>query len=59
MKLRRQAGDIDGVELEGEHFARQSAASNDQNFARAFRAAGKLRLGVNVIDCERHVTVAK
>ncbi len=59
MKLRRQAGDIDGVDPERQHFARQGAAGDHEDFARALSAAGKLRLGVNVIDCERHVTVAK
>ena len=31
MQLRRQAGDIDGVEPEREHFARQAAAGDDQD----------------------------
>ena len=59
VQLRRQAGDIDVVEPESQHLARQGAASDDQDFARAFPAAGIFRLGVNVVGCERHVTVAK
>ena len=34
VQLRRQAGDVDGVELEREHFARQRAAGDDQDAAR-------------------------
>ena len=35
------------------------AAGDDEDLARALALPGKLRLGINVIDCERHVTVAK
>ena len=59
MQLRRQAGDIDVIELERQHLARERAAGDDEDLARALALPGKLRLGVNVIDCERHVTVAK
>ena len=50
MKLRRKAGDIDGIEPERQDFARQGAAGDDEDFARGLPAAGRLRLGVNVIE---------
>ncbi len=48
VQLRRQAGDIDGVELEREHFARQGAASNNENAARPARGCAIHRLGIDV-----------
>ena len=59
MQLRRKAGDIDVIKAQRQHLARQGAASDNQDFARALPAAGRLRLVVNVVSCERHVTVAK
>ena len=45
VQLRRQAGDIDGVELERQHFARQRAAGDDEDAARALAAARIARFG--------------
>ncbi len=58
VKLRRQAGDVDVLEPERQHLARQGAAGDDEDLARALGPPGKLRLGVNVV-AECHVTVAK
>ena len=40
MQLRRQAGDVDVIELERQNLAGQGAASDDQDFPRALPAAG-------------------
>ena len=58
VKLRRQAGDIDVIEPERQHFARERAAGDDEDLARALVRRGKMRLGANVV-AECHVTVAK
>ena len=44
VQLRRQASDVDMVEPEREHLARQGAAGDDEDFSRAVLAAGRLAL---------------
>jgi hypothetical protein len=50
VQLRRQAGDIDGVEPEREHFARQGAAGNDKDAARPAGETVVSRLGIDILD---------
>ena len=59
VQLRRQAGDVDVLELQRENLARQGAAGDDEDFSRAVLAAGKARLGEAVGGGQGHVTVAK
>jgi hypothetical protein len=48
VQLRRQAGDIDVIEPERKHLARQRAAGDDEDPARAVPAARVARLGEDV-----------
>ena len=48
VQLRRQAGDIDGIEPEREHFARQGAASDDQDATRTTGGRTVHCLGIDV-----------
>ncbi len=48
VQLRRQAGDIDVIEPERKHLARQRAAGDDEYPARAVPAARVARLGEDV-----------
>ena len=45
VQLRRQAGDVDVIEPERQHFARERAAGDDEDLARAVLAARVARFG--------------
>jgi hypothetical protein len=49
MQLRRQAGDVDVAKVERKHFARQSAASDDQNATRPAGGRAVHRLSINIL----------
>ena len=48
VQLRWQAGDVDVVEPERQHFARERTAGDDEDLARAILAARVARLGEDV-----------
>ena len=48
MQLRRQAGDVDVIEPEREHLARERAAGDNQNATRSAGGRAVGRLGIDV-----------
>jgi hypothetical protein len=48
VQLRRQAGDVDMIELERQHFARQGAAGDDQDATRSAGGRTVHCLGIDV-----------
>ena len=55
VQLRGQTGKVDMLEPERQHFTRQGAAGDDEDFARAVAAAREARLGEEVGVSEVHV----